>query len=928
MLVCSISSAVLLLGTSYTSSYSGFAYRAENGHNIISRIDAPELRDRLRVGDEIIEFNGRPLTSSSQMREFFSLAEAGSSYDINLSRDGQRQQLSLQTFPTTAGMRLGVFASVILVPLFFQVTGLLIFFLKPNDKQALLIALTFGMMGVGPTAAVLPVTPQWLKIVIAFGSTVRVLMFATGFHFALIFPEPSRFIKRLPRLPLLTYLPAFLIMLPARAYSHYLFVTNPDRGATFGIFPDTAIDSLLLLYIVASLVVLVINYRDATQGARRKLRVLLAGWIVGVTPPSLITLSFILDVPLFDRHIVAFGLLAIFSLLLIPISFAYAVLRHQVIPVRVIVRRSVQYLLAKNALRALLILPIAGVALSIISNPNRSVAEIFLRNSLYFYLLLVAAVVLGLLFRRRLSDWIDRKFFREQYKQDQILRELIDDVKQSDSMPEMSQLISKKVDAALHPERMYLFYREEEKRDMSLGYSSGGSMQELRIPQEFELLRLMEYHQNAQDFPFPQKTKLPAAEKEWLAQLETKLIVPMAGTDQRLAGLMLLGQKKSEVPYTASDRQLLETLADQIAIVYENVRLKERVDRDRRVRHEVLARVEDRKINLLKECPVCGTCFDSSVQTCSNDQSELTLPVAVERTIDDRYRLDKLIGRGGMGAVYEANDLRLNRKVAVKILSGQLFGNSAALRRFEREAQTSARLSHPNIITIYDYGVLSTEGAYLVMELVSGETVGTLLKREKQIAPSTAANWLEQMLSAVGAAHAAGVIHRDLKPDNIFINGADNRIKILDFGLAKLSQGHEAGETANSAMTSPGAVMGTFGYMSPEQLSGSQIDHRADLFSIGVITVELITGRRPFGGKNYHEHLTAILQQTFHLEGESEDAKRLDATLQKCLAKDPNDRFRSAGEMLSELVPSVRAYKAPAIATDERLEADTMIIEG
>src|SRR4030095_14895244 len=266
------------------------------------------------------------------------------------------------------------------------------------------------------------------------------------------------------------------------------------------------------------------------------------------------------------------------------------------------------------ALRIPRILPIAGLVISILSNPNRSVADIFLRNSLYFYLLVVAAIVLGLVFRRRLSDWIDRKFFREQYNQDQILRELIDDVKQSDSMPEMSKLISKKVDEALHPERLYLFYREEERRDMSLEYSSGGSTEQLRIPEEFELLRFMEYHLGAQDFPFPQKTNLPAVEKHWLSQLGTNLIVPMSGTDRRLAGLLLLGTKKSEVPYTANDRQLLETLADQIAIVYENVRLKERVDRERRVRHEVLSRVEDRKINLLKECPTCGACFDSSTQ--------------------------------------------------------------------------------------------------------------------------------------------------------------------------------------------------------------------------------------------------------------------------------------------------------------------------
>ena len=928
MFVCSISTAILLLGTSYTSSYSGFAHKVQDGRVILLSVDAPPLRDVLRAGDQVVEFNGKPVTGSGQMRDFFVLAEAESPYEIVVLRNGQRNKFALRTFRTTAGMRLGVFASTVLVPLFFQLTGFVIFLLKRNDKQALLIALAFGMMGISSIAAILPLTPLWIKIAVAIGATLNALIGAIALHFALVFPEPSRFVKRNPHLPLLLYLPAILILLPARAYGLFLFITKPDQGTTFFRIPFNALDVLVFVYLAGCLVVLIVNYRDANQVARRKLRVLLAGWILGTLPVLLLAIASLLRIPIFGQSAVAIGLVAIFMLLLIPISFAYAVLRHQVIPVRVLIRRSVQYLLAKNALRLLLVLPVAGLIISIVANRNRSIAEIFLRNSLYFYVLILVAVVLGLVFRRRVSDWIDRKFFREQYNQDQILRELIDDVRRSDSMPDMSKLISKKVDAALHPERMYLFYREEEKRDMSLGYSSGGSAQELSIPQEFELLRFMEYHLGAQDFPFSQKTNLPQSEKEWLARLDTNLIVPMSGTDQRLVGLMLLGQKKSEVPYTATDRQLLETLADQIGMVYENVRLKERVDRERRVRHEVLARVEDRKINLLKECPVCGACFDSSVNICANDQSELTLPLPVERTIEDRYRIDQLLGRGGMGAVYEASDLRLNRKVAVKILSGQLFGNSGALRRFEREAQTSARLTHPNIITVYDYGLLSTEGAYLVMELVTGATLGNVLRRRQHLETSMISDWLEQTLAAVGSAHSAGVIHRDLKPENIFINKGDNRIKILDFGLAKLTQASEDNLKDDSPMTTPGAVMGTFGYMSPEQLSGGAVDHRSDLFSIGVIAVEMITGRRPFGGKNYHEHLTAILHQPFHLAGDTDDAKRLDAALQKSLAKEPENRFASASEMRAELIPAIRSFKGYTASAPEKLEADTIIFEG
>lgn len=302
-----------------------------------------------------------------------------------------------------------------------------------------------------------------------------------------------------------------------------------------------------------------------------------------------------------------------------------------IIPVSLIIRRSVQYLLAKNALRILLALPIIGLVLSILYNPYRTLVEIVFRNSVYFYLLLIATAAFSLLFRKRLSEWVDHKFFREHYRQEKILRELTENVKKLDSIHDVSKQVSHQVEQALHPERIYLFYRKEEKRDLSLCYSSGGTSEELRIPQEFRLLRFMEDQGTAQVFPFPRKNNLPQSEKDWLDRLGTRLIVPMTGTDERLAGLFLLGEKKSEVPYTASDRELLGALADQIAIVYDNIGLKERVDRERKIKREVLARFEDQNINLLKECPTCGACFDSAAQLCTKDKSELTLSLPVER---------------------------------------------------------------------------------------------------------------------------------------------------------------------------------------------------------------------------------------------------------------------------------------------------------
>jgi len=757
--------------------------------------------------------------------------------------------------------------------------------------------------------------PPWMLAALILALVMGRAFTPIFLHFFLVFPQPSPLLSRFPRFEFYLYLPFLLLGVPFSATELIARANNPDHGfegwslITFARFAGL----LFLLYLVGGLVSLVVNYVKADRLAKRKLRVVLVGTLAGLLPFLLLILILIVFNPSLNRALMFAFAGTGFLFPLIPISFAYAIVRHQVIPVGLIIRRGIQYLLARNGLRILIAMPVAGLLLTIIANRHRPLDEILFRNSFYFYLLAAAAIAIGLVFRKRLSAAIDRKFFREQYNQDQVLRELIDEVRRADSVNDLSRLVSQRVDAALHPQRLYLFYREFEHRDLSLGYSSGGSGEQMCIPEEFELLRFIEYQGGALDFPFPQKTNLPQKEKEWLSQLGTKLIVPITGTDKRLAGLFLLGEKKSEVPYTASDRQLLEALADQIAVVYENVRLKERVDRDRRIKHEVLARIEDRQINLLKECPSCGACFDGSQEFCIHDRSELTLSLPVERTIEGRYRLDKLLGRGGMGAVYQAADLRLHRNVAVKILGSSFFGDAQALRRFEHEAQASARLIHPNIITVHDYGVLNTAGAYLVMELVAGQTLRSILQRDGRVPATLTADWLEQILAAVGVAHTAGVIHRDLKPDNIFITDGDKGqkvVKVLDFGLAKIKQldGSDSASPTAVPFTTPGAVMGTLGYMPPEQLMGGVINERSDLFSLGVITVEMLTGQCPFQGKTYHEQLAAIINQPFAFENKRAEAGALNKALQKSLAKEANDRFASATEMQEQLVSAIRRY--------------------
>lgn len=224
---------------------------------------------------------------------------------------------------------------------------------------------------------------------------------------------------------------------------------------------------------------------------------------------------------------------------------------------------------------------------------------------------------------------------------------------------------------------------------------------------------------------------------------------------------------------------------------------------------------------------------------------------AVPRTVDNKYRLDQLIGRGGMGAVYRARDMRLDRLVAVKVVRAELLGDVEARRRFRLEAQIVARLQHPSIVAVYDYGTFQDGGAYLVMELVRGEDLRRVLQREGRMDLDDALRILSSVCDAIDAAHREGVLHRDLKPENILLPGGSVEAKVLDFGVAKVVEeppleGLPASEAPTIA-TAAGMIIGTPAYMAPEQFQGTRLDGRTDVFSLGVIAYEMLSGELPFG---------------------------------------------------------------------------------
>src|SRR6187401_2004204 len=216
--------------------------------------------------------------------------------------------------------------------------------------------------------------------------------------------------------------------------------------------------------------------------------------------------------------------------------------------------------------------------------------------------------------------------------------------------------------------------------------------------------------------------------------------------------------------------------------------------------------------------------------------------------IDDKYRIVRLIGEGGMGAVYEGENTRIRRRVAIKVLHGNVAGMADAVARFEREAQAAGRIGSEHIVEVLDLGALPDGDRYLVMEYLDGDGLGTRIKNRTHLTPAELCPIAFQLMEGLAAAHGAGIIHRDLKPDNVFLlrsrHGKQDFVKLLDFGISKFSA--LSGDSGFS-MTRTGAVMGTPYYMAPEQAKGSrELDHRVDIYATGVILYEALTGQVPF----------------------------------------------------------------------------------
>ena len=365
-------------------------------------------------------------------------------------------------------------------------------------------------------------------------------------------------------------------------------------------------------------------------------------------------------------------------------------------------------------------------------------------------------------------------------------------------------------------------------------------------------------------------------------------VVPVSGMSAELRGALVVSG--ASVVWGETERRLVGGFAHQLGAALDMTHMRRQLAALAEKRAATLREMHEKGISTLQVCPLCGRCFDQTAASCPVDDAPLETPRPLPYELLGRYRFERVLGQGGMATILQARDGRLARDVAIKLIRPEHFGDAEMKARFEREARAVARISHPGVVALFDSGELPDGTAYLVMEKLAGRDLAVEISRYGPGTPRQVADLARQAAAALAAAHAAGVVHRDVKPANLFLvpEGSGFRVKVLDFGLAK-SMAWEKG------LTQSGMVVGTPEYMSPEQVRGEDVDARTDVYSLGAVCYEALTGRRAIRGEDLGRIMVNVLDVppepvSAFLPGVAPEAEAaLAAALAKELADRPSD---------------------------------------
>ena len=596
--------------------------------------------------------------------------------------------------------------------------------------------------------------------------------------------------------------------------------------------------------------------------------------------------------------------LVLTAVMLLPaFGLPYAVAVKHVFSPRTVLRRSLQYALAQRTLTVLTALPAVPLVLSLVRQRDLSLTEIVTGRPI-FYAVGIAVLVVARNYRERAERWLDRRFFRAEYDARELLVSLAGRMPFETDPSELVALVIHHVDSALHPESVAVLAEVSPGQFQTIGArptgvpplpATGGVATLLRWSRDpFEVYLDDERSSTA---------RLPAEDRAWLAAANVALLVPLLTgnpAEPTLTGVLALGPKQSDEPYGPEDRSLLSAIAAQMAMGLDVSRVRHRLGGQPGNRQDT-APTEEVADAMLGVCPRCQRCVELARRTCPDDGAALVPVPGLPPIVDGKYRVDAQIGRGGMGAVFKARDVRLDRDVAIKVVRADLLSSPDARVRFRREAQVVARLQHPSVVAVFDYGTFADGAAYIVMEYVRGEDLRQRLRRTPVLPADEVVALLTGVAAGVQAAHDAEVLHRDLKPENILLPENGAAPKVLDFGVAKTAPAaNGAGGTATIGAT----VVGTPAYMAPEQLRGQSIDGRADVFSLGVMTFEMLTGQLPYGAGSFVDIGVA------HAEGRLSHADELPGGLRsvvlQALAHNPAERPATPSAFADALRAEIR----------------------
>jgi hypothetical protein len=709
--------------------------------------------------------------------------------------------------------------------------ALVVAFKRHTELPALLGAGVLASVATASLALPMRLAVLWntLPIVVSallwIPSATSVAVGPLLFAFFAVFPRQFWPTSRL----LAALAPAVLIVgWHVYAWHRMLQDPGPATGVTDWLAVVFAIN---VIYGAGAVALLLARRRSAeTLTDQRRIRVLMAGAIVGGAAGAAVVGGHWRN-PGADIFASRTSAVLALVVLAVPASFAYAILRHRLFDVSLIVRQGLRYALARGSVDALIPSLAALVVLDVIVNRAVPLSALLLSQWWWFALLGFALLI----FRNQREHWlnsVDRQFFRERYDAQRLLRSIAEEITRASTLEAVAPTIVQRIDEALHPEFVSVFSYVPVESHFAVVPSGSSRADDTAavLPASLAVIGVLSVLRKPLALSLGDtawvRHQLPSEERALLVGRNIELLVPISSdvSQDVPLGLLALGPRRSEEPYNQEDLDLLVTIAHAVGAL-----LKRSADDG----------------HTLAECESCGRCFDTGAAVCPYDDRRLTL-LPGSRLLNGRYRLDRRLGRGGMGTVYEGLDDLLERPVAVKLIRENVVGPLDLKRRFLKEARDAARFAHPHVVRVYDFGVDSHQRPFLVMELLEGETLRQHLSAGASLSAADTLHILRGVCSALSAAHGQGLVHRDLKPENIFLQRhlAGVVPKVLDFGLAKAFSPHLPLERVTDS--SAGLLVGTLDYMAPEQVAGDDVNPGWDVWAIGVIAYEMLTATHPF----------------------------------------------------------------------------------